>query len=73
MIHPLKSCYVVIPAHNEEASIAHVIHKVPRSLTYPCDCASGEHEVNYQVSILVVNDGSTDTTKNAAVSAGALQ
>jgi glycosyltransferase involved in cell wall biosynthesis len=59
MSYPTKSCIVVIPAHNEEASIARVIARVPRGIS------------NYQVKVLVVNDGSTDQTELTAAQAGA--
>ncbi len=56
---PTRSCIVVIPAHNEESSIAKVIGKVPRWIN------------DVEVRILVVNDGSTDQTELIAASAGA--
>lgn len=51
---------VVIPALNEEASIATVIGKVPRR--FAPDVA---------VEVLVLNDGSTDDTVRVALEAGA--
>jgi glycosyltransferase involved in cell wall biosynthesis len=57
--HTPHRCVVVIPAWNEEAAIADVIRKVPREL------APG-----WTVSVLVVDDGSTDGTQAAALSAG---
>lgn len=54
-----KTCIVVIPAHNEESSIAKVISKVPRWVR------------DVEVRILVVNDGSTDQTEVIAARAGA--
>ena len=53
-------CIIVIPAHNEEEAIAKVIGKVPRDF---------REDVN--VSILVVNDGSTDRTVEVSKRAGA--
>lgn len=56
---PTKTCIVVIPAHNEESSIAKVIARVPRWIN------------DVEVRILVVNDGSTDQTEMIAAYAGA--
>jgi glycosyltransferase involved in cell wall biosynthesis len=55
------SVSLVIPAYNEEASIAAVVKKATDVLT---ECA-GPFE------IIVVNDGSTDTTGELAAAAGA--
>jgi glycosyltransferase involved in cell wall biosynthesis len=55
-----KRCIIVIPAHNEEASIATVIAKVPRRF------AQG-----WSVQIIVVDDGSSDRTAQTALEAGA--
>lgn len=55
-----KVC-IVLPALNEEATIAEVIERVPRDM----DGVS-------EVSIVVVDDGSTDGTRAAATSAGAI-
>ncbi len=55
----IRSCIVVIPAHNEESSIAKVIAKVPRWMN------------DVEVRVLVVNDGSTDQTEKIAASSGA--
>ena len=52
---------VIIPAYNEEATIKEVISKIPK--------------VNERISkteIIVVNDGSSDKTKEKAEEAGAL-
>lgn len=54
---PVPKELVAIPAWNESGSIAEVIRKV--------------REFRPQADILVVNDGSTDTTAEAAVKAGA--
>jgi poly-beta-1,6 N-acetyl-D-glucosamine synthase len=43
---------VLIPAHNEEASIASTVHYLQTELNYPAD----------QYEIIVVNDASTDRT-----------
>ncbi len=51
---------VQIPAYNEEATIAAVIHDVPRSIP----------EIE-RIEVLLVNDGSTDRTLEAAQAAGA--
>jgi glycosyltransferase involved in cell wall biosynthesis len=56
----MKKLIVVIPAFNEEASIAKVIKKVPRHF-----------HSQVQVEVLVVNDGSTDRTVFVAKEAGA--
>ncbi|WP_312116009.1 glycosyltransferase family 2 protein [Brevibacillus reuszeri] len=55
-----KQLYVVIPARNEEAAIAHVIHQVPRNFS------SLLH-----VTVLIVDDGSTDQTVAEALASGA--
>ncbi|MDO3695434.1 glycosyltransferase family 2 protein [Wenyingzhuangia sp. chi5] len=47
---------VIIPAYNEEQSIAHVIHDIPKDIA------------NY---IIVVNNNSTDNTEQVAKKAGA--
>jgi glycosyltransferase involved in cell wall biosynthesis len=52
---------VTIPAQNEQATIGNVIAGIPRKI-------AGIHEVE----IIVVNDGSTDATADAAAQAGAL-
>ncbi len=49
-----------MPAHNEEESIGEVIKRVPRSF----------HPL-VEVEVLVINDGSTDSTVNVAKKAGA--
>ncbi|WP_141430821.1 glycosyltransferase family 2 protein [Bacillus sp. 03113] len=51
---------VFLPAYNEEESIGEVIRSIPRHF----------HE-QIEVKVLVVNDGSTDKTVEAAKSAGA--
>lgn len=53
---------VSIPAYNEEATIAAVVRKIKEVL--------GKHR-NYSYRILVVNDGSTDRTAEAARAEGA--
>ena len=52
-----KNIDVIIPAHNEEGAIANVIHDIPKSLV--------RH-------IVVCNNGSTDSTKDTAIEAGAV-
>jgi glycosyltransferase involved in cell wall biosynthesis len=52
---------VTIPALNEEKTIAHVVNGIPRNLP-------GIHDVE----VIVVNDGSTDRTAEAAEAAGAM-
>lgn len=51
---------IAIPALNEEASIAHVVQGVPTSI-----------EGFRQISIVVLDDGSTDSTASTAAAAGA--
>lgn len=57
MIRPLL-VLVVVPAWNEEESIASVVHEVRRTLSH--------------AHVLVVDDGSTDLTGQKALEAGAL-
>ncbi|WP_047150310.1 glycosyltransferase family 2 protein [Aneurinibacillus tyrosinisolvens] len=56
----MKKLIVVIPAFNEEASIAKVIKKIPRHFS-----------PQVKVEVLVVNDGSVDQTVSIAKEAGA--
>jgi glycosyltransferase involved in cell wall biosynthesis len=56
----MKKLMVVIPALNEEGSIATVIRKVPRAFA-----------TDVEVEVLVVDDGSTDSTVAVALAAGA--
>ncbi|TCS94312.1 glycosyltransferase family 2 protein [Hazenella coriacea] len=56
----MKTCYIVIPAWNEEESIGKVIKKVPRYF-----------DPEVQIVVLVVNDGSSDQTVQRATEAGA--
>ncbi|WP_285025885.1 glycosyltransferase family 2 protein [Plantibacter sp. ME-Dv--P-122b] len=58
MPHQLERTLIVMPAFNEEASVAAVVREVQARLP--------------GVSILVVNDGSTDNTTVEARSAGAV-
>jgi glycosyltransferase involved in cell wall biosynthesis len=58
MSPPSNITLVVMPAFNEEASIAQVIHEVFDTL--------------HEVDVLVVNDGSKDATARVAREAGAL-
>ena len=51
---------VMIPAYNEENTIAHVIREIPRHI-------SGIDVIE----IIVIDDGSTDLTKSNALAAGA--
>ncbi len=51
---------VTIPAYNEEATIAQVIREIPRAIVGVS-----------QVEVLVLDDGSTDGTVEAALAAGA--
>ena len=51
---------VQIPAFNEEEHIAAVIHQIPRNIPDVCS-----------VEVLVIDDGSTDQTADAAYEAGA--
>ncbi|MCF6095138.1 glycosyltransferase family 2 protein [Microaerobacter geothermalis] len=56
----MKKCIVVIPAHNEEKTIGKVIQKIPRDMG-----------PNWEIRVLVVNDGSTDGTVVTAKESGA--
>jgi glycosyltransferase involved in cell wall biosynthesis len=56
----MNKLIVVIPALNEEASIGTVIRKIPR-----------DFHPSVTVEVLIVNDGSTDGTVEAAREAGA--
>lgn len=56
----MKKLIVVIPALNEEDSIATVIHKVPRTF-----------DSEIRVEVLIVDDGSTDQTVKVSQQAGA--
>lgn len=56
----IQRLIVFLPAHNEEESIGEVIRKIPRTF-HP----------DVEVKVLVVNDGSTDNTVEAAKKAGA--
>lgn len=51
---------VVMPAHNEAASISHVIKKIPRHF-----------DSRLKIEVLVIDDGSTDKTAKVAKQAGA--
>lgn len=57
--YDLKIC-VMIPAYNEEASIRGVIKRIPRNID-GVDC----------IEVLVIDDGSTDSTVQVAKDAGA--
>lgn len=56
MTAPDPSCVVLIPAHNEQASVAAVVHKVRSALG--CE-------------VVVIDDASTDATAREAAAAGA--
>ncbi|MFC4766927.1 glycosyltransferase family 2 protein [Effusibacillus consociatus] len=55
----MKKLFVVIPALNEEDSIATVIRKIPR-----------DFDPAVEVKVLVVDDGSTDSTVSVSYEAG---
>lgn len=59
-IKPNKKLVVFIPAYNEEPNIAAVIARVPR-----------DFHSQYDVQVIVIDDGSTDRTVEAARQAGA--
>lgn len=61
----MKTAVIVIPAWNEAESIATVIHKIPREFVV------GTDKLAVRSKVLVVNDGSTDRTVEAALEAGA--
>lgn len=50
----MKKLSIIIPAHNEEVSVVSVIGEVKKTVK----------ELNFPFEIIVVNDGSTDNTKN---------
>ncbi len=54
---------IIIPAHNEESSIANVIKKIKENYI--------TQNKNYWVEIIVIDDGSTDNTAKVAKDAGA--
>ncbi len=56
----MMRCVVIIPAYNEEAAVGDVIRRVPRVI-----------DDAVRVSILVIDDGSTDGTAAVAKAAGA--
>src|SRR5690349_24210219 len=51
------SCLAVVPAYNEEATVGHVVAAIRRKAP--------------QLDVLVIDDGSTDTTADRAEDAGA--
>ena len=51
---------VMIPAYNEEKTVGKVISEIPREITQIDD-----------IRIVVIDDGSTDSTRNVALEAGA--
>jgi glycosyltransferase involved in cell wall biosynthesis len=55
-----RTIVVFLPAYNEEASIARVIARIPR-----------DFDPRYTVKVLVIDDGSSDGTVQAARAAGA--
>lgn len=59
-IRSTSKLVIIIPALNEERTIAHVIKGIPREI-------SGIHEIE----VLVIDDGSTDHTSTLARAAGA--
>ncbi|HUH32909.1 MAG TPA: glycosyltransferase family 2 protein, partial [Daejeonella sp.] len=56
LLSDLQRCYVLIPAFNESKSIVNVIHDIPKHLV---------------TEIIVINNGSTDSTGILAETAGA--
>ena len=52
---------VLIPAYNEESTIGNVIAAIPKSIPYIAE-----------ISVVVINDGSTDGTEKTARDAGAI-
>ena len=51
---------IIIPAYNEEKTIGKVISAIPREIT----------QID-EIKIIVIDDGSTDSTRNVALEAGA--
>jgi glycosyltransferase involved in cell wall biosynthesis len=56
----LKKIIVFLPAHNEERSIEEVIGRIPR-----------DFHTDFKVEVLVIDDGSKDSTVSVAKKAGA--
>jgi len=56
---PLAPVVLFLPAHDEEASVAGVVRRVP------------DHVLGHPVDCLVIDDGSTDATAERAAAAGA--
>jgi dolichol-phosphate hexosyltransferase len=59
---PLKQVSIILPALNEEATVAKVIEEIPRSEI---------ESMGYHVNIVVVDNNSTDQTRIMAESKGA--
>lgn len=53
---------ITIPAYNEEETIGDVIHEIKQTMD----------KIEYEYKIIVVSDGSTDSTANVVKNAGAL-
>jgi len=58
----MKTLTIIIPALNEEKSIGAVIDEIP---------IDELKKIGYETEIMVVDNGSTDNTKNIALSRGA--
>lgn len=57
----LRKLVVILPALNEEATIAKVLQKIPRHITGIDECMA-----------IVIDDGSTDRTASVAIAEGAI-
>ncbi|MGH9113907.1 MAG: glycosyltransferase, partial [Acidimicrobiales bacterium] len=60
MTDTLAPVVMILPAHDEEATVADVVRRAPASV------------LGHPVEVVVIDDGSTDRTAEAAAAAGAI-